>query len=83
MKKKELIKNYALSIVIFITLFLTSCSVNNVCDIRVLIKAKCVYNSGEEARFESNIHDYAEIIIQNNVNKYEVGKYYYIEIRKK
>lgn len=76
-------KNYALIMVIFITLFWGSCSIKNKPDIRVLVKAKCIYNSGEEARFESNIYDYAEIIVQSEVSKYEVGKYYYIEIRKK
>lgn len=49
----------------------------------ILVKAKCVYNSGEEARFESNNRNYTEIVIQSDVKKYEVGKYYYIEFRKK
>ncbi len=83
MKKKELHKNYVLIIVIFITLFLISCSIKESPDIRILIRAKCVYNSGKEAKFESNVYDYSEIIIQNDVNKYVVGKFYYIEITKK
>lgn len=83
MEKKKLNKNYILIIVIFIALFFTSCSIKNRPDIVVLIKAKCIYNSGNEARFESNVYDYSEIIVQNDVSKYEVGKFYYIEIKKK
>ncbi len=83
MKKRKLRKNYAWSFVIFITLLLYSCSVKQSPDIRVLIKAKCVYNTGKEAKFVSNIYDYSEIIIQSDVSKYEVGKFYYIEITKK
>ncbi len=64
-------------------LFLCACSTRNDADVTVLVKVKCVYKSGDEARFESNSYEYSEIVIQKDVKDYVVGKYYYLEFRKK
>lgn len=64
-------------------LMLCACASRDEGGVTVLVKVKCVYNSGEEARFESNTYQYAEVVIQKNVKDYVVGKYYYFEFRKK
>lgn len=64
-------------------LMLCACTVRNDDAVTILIKVKCVYNSGEEARFESNTYQYSEIVILKDVKEYEVGKFYYLEFRKK
>jgi hypothetical protein len=62
---------------------LFACTSRKDAELMVFVKAKCVYKSSSVAKFESNTYQYSEIVVRKDVKKYEVGKYYYLEFRKK
>lgn len=63
-------------------LFILGCASTEQSGVSTEIIAKCTYNTGEQAIFESTNPNYSEIIIKNKTRKYKVGKTYVLILRK-
>lgn len=63
-------------------LFCTACVSTNTTGIKTEIVAKCTYNTGDQAIFESNNPNYSEIIIKEKTHRYKVGNTYVLILRK-
>lgn len=65
-----------------IMLFMFGCASTEQSGVSTEIIAKCTYNTGGQAIFESTNPNYSEIIIKNKTQKYKVGKTYVLILRK-
>ena len=63
-------------------LLISACTTIDQTGIKTEIIAKCTYNTGGQAIFESTNPNYSEIIIKSKTRKYIVGKTYLLILRK-